>query len=186
MPMPMTTARGRSSLGQDAADFAVPVVEVVDPFDLRADPDSFLDGFRRGNGCGQCQLRERDRVEDVVVRADHGDVKTGVGGGVERMALASSAGGLMVRDEVGAIVDVPLLEQAFRFVVRGVDLVEDHDLVVQVHDVLHEGTVRQEHGVDRVKGKFCHAHTSGSSSAPTHRYANSFGRLKPVLWTPGW
>ena len=97
------------ALGQDAADFAVPVVEVVDPFDLRADPDGFLDGFRRGNGCGQCQLRERDRVEDVVVRADHGDVKTGVGGGVERMALASSAGGLMVRDEVGAVVHVFLL-----------------------------------------------------------------------------
>ncbi len=107
MPMPMTTARGRSS-SQPTLSVRMPQT-VVDPFDLRADPDGFLDGFRRGNGCGQCQLRERDRVEDVVVRADHGDVKTGVGGGVERMALASSAGGLMVRDEVGAVVHVFLL-----------------------------------------------------------------------------
>ena len=174
------------ALGQDAADFAVPVVEVVDPFDLRADAHRFLDGLRRGDGRGQGQLRERGGVEHIVVRADHGDVKAGVGGGVEGMSLPSSSGGLMVRDEVHAVVDGLLFQHAFRFVVRGVDVVEDHDFVVQVDDVLHERPVRKEHGVDGVKGKFCHAHASGSSSAPTQRYANSFGRLKPVLWTPGW
>ena len=102
------------------------------------------------------------------------------------MALTPSAGGLVVRDEVGAVGDIVLSQQAFRLVVRGVDLVEDHDLVVQVHDIFHERLVGKEHGVDRVKGKCTHTHASGSSSAPAQRYANSFGRLKPVLWTPGW
>ncbi len=56
----------------------------------------------------------------------------------------------MVRDEVGAVRDVAFFQHASGFVIGGVDLVEDHDFMVQGDDVLHERPVREEHGVDGV------------------------------------